>query len=37
MIAGVGCCAGLHNLALLNGDIIEPEDDEDLNDFCKSF
>ncbi len=36
MTAVVACCAGLHNLALLNGDIVEPEDEEDHDDFCKS-
>ncbi|XP_067283966.1 putative nuclease HARBI1 [Pseudorasbora parva] len=28
----ITCCVVLHNLALLNGDIIEAEDEEDLND-----
>ncbi len=28
----VACCIVLHNLALLNGDFIEPEDEEDHDD-----
>lgn len=25
----VACCAGLHNVALLNGGVVEPENEED--------